>query len=52
MTDVHHPLSGCAASPSLAVREGDDALAARPLLLGVSDLMCASFILHSQGEWK
>uniref|UniRef100_A0A2G7T6H4 Uncharacterized protein n=1 Tax=Chryseobacterium sp. B5 TaxID=2050562 RepID=A0A2G7T6H4_9FLAO len=33
-----HPLSGCAASPSLATREGDDALAAgrrgrpRPLL--------------------
>ncbi|MPS88197.1 MAG: hypothetical protein E2585_05835 [Comamonas sp.] len=36
------PLSGCAASPSLATREGDDTFAARRLLLGVSEMGCAS----------
>ena len=33
-----HPLSGCAASPSLASREGNDTFAARRLLLGVTEL--------------
>ncbi|GEM_PF-6382136 len=32
------PLSGCAASPSLATREGDDTLAAGRPLLGVPEL--------------
>ena len=38
-----HPLSGCAASPSLASREGNDTFAARRLLLGVTELDRARF---------
>ncbi|MPT54431.1 MAG: hypothetical protein DI604_29295 [Delftia acidovorans] len=37
------PLSGCAASPSLAAREGDDALGAGRPFLGVPGLDYASF---------
>ncbi|MPS91314.1 MAG: hypothetical protein E2585_21895 [Comamonas sp.] len=40
---LKHPLSRCAASPSLATREGDDAFAARRLLLGVPGLERAGF---------
>ncbi len=39
-----HPLSGCAASPSFATREGDDALTAGRPLLGVPELGRACFV--------
>ena len=35
---MKHPLSDCVASPSLATREGDDALAAGRPLLGVPEM--------------
>ncbi|GGH65349.1 ABC transporter ATP-binding protein [Comamonas phosphati] len=41
MLDAKHPLSGGAASPSLAAREGDDTLAAGRPLPGVSGPDCA-----------
>jgi hypothetical protein len=40
-----HPLSGCAASPSLASREGDGTLGAGRPFLGASSLRQASFWL-------
>ena len=43
MKKSKHPLSGCAASPSLASREGDDTLGAGRPFLGVSCLRSASF---------
>ena len=46
---MKHPLSDCVASPSLASREGDDALAARRLLLGVSGLNHASRMVRLFG---
>ncbi len=39
-----HPLSGYAASPSLAAREGDDTLGAGLPFLGVPGLGCASLV--------
>jgi hypothetical protein len=38
------PLSGCAASPSLSTREGDDTLAAGRPLLGVPELGRSSLV--------
>ena len=40
---MKHPLSRCAASPSLASREGDDTLAAGRPLLGVPVLSRVRF---------
>ena len=39
---MKHLLSRCAASPSLAAREGDDTVAAGRPLLGVRSSRCAS----------
>ena len=41
---MKHPLSDCVASPCLASREGDDALAAGRPLLGVRRLGHAGFM--------
>ena len=40
---MKHPLSGFAASPSLASREGDDSFAAGRPLLAVTDIGQACF---------
>lgn len=46
MLETRHPLSGSAASPSLAAREGDDSLGAGRPFLAVSRLGRASFKLR------
>ncbi|KAA9178592.1 hypothetical protein F3K36_06585 [Delftia sp. BR1] len=43
-----HPLSRCAASPSLASREGDDTLAAGRPLLGVPGFGLRRFLCPAQ----
>lgn len=50
---MQHPLSGCAACPSLAAREGDDACAAGRPLLGISRLSLTSIVMlmASSGVW-